>query len=108
VTGGGPAAGRQPWPGGTFDPDWTVAPAETLKEALEERGITGWDLRHDPLAREVLDRLPLREEHALALEGLTGIPARMWLACERAYREDLAAGRTDFDAAAREDGPGGG
>lgn len=92
-----------------FDPDWTVAPAEYLEEWREKNRLSGTSLvliggrrggRADALRMlaDVEGRRPLGETHARMLEAVTRIPARMWLALEARYREDLAAGRTDSEA----------
>lgn len=87
-----------------FRPDWTVAPAEPLREWLDEYGLTadslaaagepGRQQENAALIQAVLDRKPLTAAHARVLEA-TGFPARFWLAMEAAYREGLAAGRTE-------------
>jgi hypothetical protein len=85
--------------------DWCIAPSETLKEWMEDNGVpprliaaVHGRARHAEalsLVTEVLDRKPLTEAHAAALERGTFIPARFWLALERNYRAGLAAGLTD-------------
>lgn len=98
-----------------FSPDWTIAPAETLREWMGEHGITrarmgarfgqgdlALGLRAHLLLHDVLERRPLLEQHAEILERGTGIPARAWLNLERQYREDLAAGRKDMTSVPEE------
>lgn len=82
-----------------FDPDWVIAPGETLREWMEENHL------HPRAAALTCGRMPLELfEGILAgevaitpnvAEGLarTGIPARLWLNLERAYRLGLAAGK---------------
>jgi HTH-type transcriptional regulator / antitoxin HigA len=89
-----------------FNPDWTIAPAATLRDWMDEKGLTRGalarqcgrgesDIKAGLIIQDVLDREPLLESHAEMLERGTGVPARLWLNLERNYRADLAAGRTD-------------
>jgi len=89
-----------------FDPDWTIAPAATLREWMEDHDLTAGalarrcgrgeaDIKAALLIRDVLDREPLGAAHAEMLEHGTDVPARAWLSLERNYRADLEAGRTD-------------
>lgn len=83
-----------------FDPDWVIAPGETLKEWLEttplpltlQRRATG--LTYDELDALKNGDLPITPTVALGLEQLTSIPARLWIALEHNYRAGLAAGKT--------------
>lgn len=90
-----------------WQPDWTIAPASTLQEWMENNGMSpkvmaatwsrdrpakGWAAS---MVQEVLDKKPLTEKHAEILERATFIPARVWLNLESLYRRDLAAGRKD-------------
>jgi hypothetical protein len=93
-----------------FRPDWTLAPAVTLRVWMRQAGIhaealacrahaaTGGGHLAEMTAaiRQVLDREPLTGTHAAVLAAGTGIPARYWLALEEDYRAGLAAGRTDI------------
>lgn len=98
-----------------FGPDWTVAPAEYVLEHMNDHGVTVGQLADSVsdgsaalslfialLITDVLERRPLTIWHAQALEHATRIPARAWLSLEELYRNDLAAGRTDFEAPAEE------
>ena len=89
-----------------FNPDWTIAPAATLREWMKQKGLTCGqlarqcgrgeaDIKAGLIIRDVLNREPLLESHAETLERGTGVPARVWLNLERGYRADLAAGRID-------------
>lgn len=92
-----------------FNPDRCLAPAAQLREWMDDNGVGAYliaaccALRHDTerrdaverMVEEVLDRKPLTEAHAAALERGTHIPARMWLALEQNYRAGLAAGLKD-------------
>lgn len=91
-----------------FEPDWCLAPAATLREWMEETGVSARLIaatcaaRGDPrreearrMVEEILDRKPLTVDHAAILARGTGIPGRMWLALEHNYRAGLAAGLTD-------------
>jgi hypothetical protein len=90
-----------------FKPDWCIAPAEHLREWIEENGVsprliaTCWSREQErkdaalALVQEVLDRKPLTEAHAAVLARGTHIPERMWLGLEHNYRAGLAAGLKD-------------
>ena len=94
-----------------FDPDWTIAPGETLREWMDDNGMTVRTLaagsiafgpravtkvRAAALIQEVLDRKPLTAEHATTLARGTGVPTYFWLNMEHSYRAGLAAGLTDM------------
>lgn len=78
-----------------FEPDWRVAPGETLADVLDDRNLSRDDLvALSGLDRPIVDRLlsgdePLTETIAAALERATGIVARFWLNLEAAYRKEL-------------------
>lgn len=84
-----------------FDPDWTVAPGETLRELLDERDMTPKQLAirtylDEPTVYEVLSGLPLTEAVAIELErafGDEGPAAEFWLALERNHRKWIAKHR---------------
>lgn len=88
-----------------LSPDWTMAPAATLRDWMTEHGVspnllalwcgTGVQAQAELLISDVLSRKPLLQPHAEMLELGTRIPARSWLNRERDYRADLAAGRKD-------------
>jgi HTH-type transcriptional regulator/antitoxin HigA len=85
----------------TFDPDWTIAPGETVREWLAENGLSvrvaaracGLDV--DVLERLLVGDEPLTEDIAHRLKALTLVPASFWLNAERRYRRDLELGRID-------------
>ncbi|MEV7808610.1 helix-turn-helix domain-containing protein [Microbispora sp. NPDC088329] len=82
--------GRRLYPAGELD--YPVPPGETLREILEEQGIT----RHELASRaglplqyvdQLIDGLvPLRPVVAVALERVTGTPARLWNRLEADYQ----------------------
>ena len=93
-----------------FDPDWTIAPGATLREWMDDNGMTVRTLAvssralgprtvtkdaAEALIREVLDRKPLTAEHATTLARGTRVPTYFWLNMEHSYRAGLAAGLTD-------------
>ena len=99
-------AGEVPMADHKFDPDWTIAPAETLQEWLGENHLSvrvlavacGGRARMAEtvaLIEDVLARRPLTAEHARVLAIGTGIAARFWQNFEHNYRAGLAAGLTD-------------
>jgi len=86
-----------------WDPDWVVAPGETLREWLEDRRLSprvaaaclGKQGRVDAVIRieDVLARRPLNAQTARVLEVVTDVPARFWLAldslCGLCYRSGV-------------------
>lgn len=89
-----------------YDPDYVVAPGETLREWLETNGLTARTLAAGCGPREhrqditeriqgVLDRKPLDGLTALVLSRGTGISVGFWVAFEHNYRTGLAAGKKD-------------
>jgi HTH-type transcriptional regulator / antitoxin HigA len=85
----------------SFDPDWTISPGETLRDWMEETGLSPRvTARACGLTVEevqgILDaRTTINAYRAARLECVTMIPARLWLNLERQYRDDLRRGRTD-------------
>lgn len=89
-----------------FDPDWVIAPSETLKEWMDEMGMfpkaiataaVGRERSEEALVlvNEVLERKPLTRDHARVLARATGISEQFWLNYEHNYRVGLAAGKKD-------------
>lgn len=82
-----------------FDPDWVVAPGETLKEWREENRISARVLAracgmHIGLLEAIEDGSHgINDAIAFSLERVTQIPARLWLNLERQYRTGLQAGK---------------
>ena len=79
-----------------FEPDYAIAPGETLKEVMESLNMSQKELgiRTD-LTVQSLNRIfkgiqPISYETANKLELATGVPARMWNNLEAQYREQLA------------------
>lgn len=77
----------------TYVPDYAVPPGDTLREVLEERGISQADLavRID-LTEKTISQIingvaPLSCETAEKLEMALGIPARFWNTRELHFRE---------------------
>jgi hypothetical protein len=93
-----------------FNPDWTVAPAATLDDWMDENGVDLDDLanrivhgrtdtgHYDAIKaqlRKVLAKDPVDGDTAIMLQLCTGIPVSFWVNHEANYRRDLAAGKTD-------------
>lgn len=84
-----------------FDPDWCIAPGETLRDWVEENGLgrrsaaTTCNMPPSMFAAILDARLPITEPIAVALAHGTGISASLWLNLERIYRAGLAAGKID-------------
>lgn len=83
-----------------FNPDWTLAPGDLLREELKARNITQAELgRRMFYDRQVITRIinarqPLDPEFAIALEKQGFASAEFWVAAEAYYRLDLVRGRT--------------
>jgi len=78
-----------------FQPDYAIPPGETLREILEERGMTQADLAiHTGMAEEMISKIisgnaPITHETAHRLELALGVSASFWNNRELAYRELL-------------------
>ena len=85
----------------TYDPDSVSPPGDTLREMMEERGWSAWDLsvRADLPYGQVFDvlndRCVMTAWLADKLAGALGIPASFWLAREAAYRASLEKGENE-------------
>jgi len=79
-----------------YDPDYAVAPGATLKELLDERGISQTALAvrtgmTDKTLSQIINGIaPITYETAEKLEMAIGVPARFWNERELVYREKLA------------------
>lgn len=75
--------------------DYAIPPGETLRELLDEQGMTQRDFaRRTDLSPKHVNQLlhgqvPLSADVAKRLEHVTGVPARMWNNLEANYRSDL-------------------
>lgn len=80
----------------SYDPDYAVAPGNTLQETIAHLGIDQAELaERTGLAKKTLNQIikgkaPLSQQTALLLERVTNVPARMWNNLEANYREQLA------------------
>ena len=79
-----------------FSPDFAVAPGETIREVMENMGMTQRDfaMRLD-ISVQSLNRIfkgeqPITVETARNLERVTGTPATFWTNLESNYRLQLA------------------
>ena len=76
-----------------YRPDYAVPPGHTLRDTLEALDMTQADLaRRTGLSAKHINQIiqgavPLSPETALALEHVTGVPARLWNALEANYRQ---------------------
>ncbi|MFZ2632839.1 MAG: ImmA/IrrE family metallo-endopeptidase [Desulfosalsimonadaceae bacterium] len=79
-----------------FEPDYAIAPGETLKETMESLDMGQKELAvRTGLTVQTLNRVmkgdqPISYETANKLELATGVPARFWNNLEAQYREQLA------------------
>lgn len=80
-----------------FDPDYVVAPGETLRDWFASTGepvdgsavgIGEWTL-----GRILSGEEPISMALAGKLAALTGISTKMWIALEQNYRRGLTAGK---------------
>jgi HTH-type transcriptional regulator/antitoxin HigA len=79
-----------------FEPDYGVAPGETLRATLDALGMTqvqlaartGLSLKH--INQIAQGAAPVTPETALLLEKATGVKARMWNVLEATYRERVS------------------
>jgi HTH-type transcriptional regulator / antitoxin HigA len=87
------------------DTDYAVPPGETLRELLEEQGLSQRDLaRRVDLSPKHVNKLlqglvPLSSDVAMRLERVTGTPARIWNRLEADYRSDLERIRSQRELA---------
>jgi HTH-type transcriptional regulator / antitoxin HigA len=78
-----------------YIPDYAVSPGVTLKETLDEKGLSQADLAlRTGLAEKTISQIingiaPLSYETAEKFELALGIPAKFWNARERSYREAI-------------------
>ena len=90
----------------TATPNYIVTTGDFISEWMEDAGINAAELarRLDVTPKHVSELLsgkaPLSAHLALALERVTGVPARLWNMYEAGYREDLARQQAvgDLDA----------
>ena len=77
----------------TFEPDYAVAPGETLLEVIESLEMTQKDLAvrtgltEQSLSRIIKGEQPISYETANRLELVTQVPAKFWNNLEAQYRE---------------------
>jgi addiction module HigA family antidote len=91
----------------TTTPNYIVTTGDFITEWMEDAGINAAELaRRLGVSRKHFSELlagkaPLSANLAIALERVTGVPARLWNAYEAGYRDDLARRKTpeDVDAA---------
>lgn len=79
-----------------FQPDYAIAPGETLLETIEELDLTQKELAQrmgrplKTINQIVKGTARIMPETALQLEKVTGVPASFWNNAEAEYREALA------------------
>lgn len=80
----------------TYQPDYAVSPGETLRELLDDKGMSHADLAlRTGLAKKTISQImtgdgPITLDTADKFELALGVPARYWNSRELAYREALA------------------
>ena len=76
-----------------FNPDWRVAPGETLAEIFEDRPLARGQLIEmlgPGTVQAILDgAAPIDEFVAQALYAVTDVSVQFWLNLEAAYRKPL-------------------
>jgi plasmid maintenance system antidote protein VapI len=96
----------EPSPTYPFDPDWVVAPGETLADWFEEMHLPyriAWEVHEIPertLNGVLRGTTKITPKLAQKLCNLTLIGAPMWLALEHNFRVGLAAGKSWVGASA--------
>lgn len=79
-----------------YDPDYAVAPGDTLREVLDGLSMTQKELAtrtgltEQTIVRIIKGLQPITFETAIKLEMVTSVPARMWNNLEMQYREQLS------------------
>lgn len=79
-----------------FEPDYAVAPGETLREVLATMGMSVVELAEatnittDTIYKIIDGVWRIIPDMAVRLERVTGVRARMWLKMEANYRRQLA------------------
>lgn len=79
-----------------YRPDYALPPGETLRDTLEALEMSQADLaRRAGLSTKHVNQIiqgvvALTPDTAVALEHVTGVPARLWIALEANYRQRLA------------------
>lgn len=81
-----------------FDPDWVVAPGETLAEWFECYHLPHSIAQHYDISERTLKRIfagtqIINPKLAQKLCNMTHVGAPFWLALEHNYRVGLAAGK---------------
>lgn len=79
----------------TFVPDYIIPPGETLRETIEELGMTQKELAlraeltPQSVSRIIKGEQTISYETAHKFEKVTGVPAHFWNALEAQYRENV-------------------
>jgi HTH-type transcriptional regulator/antitoxin HigA len=79
-----------------FDPDYAVLPGETLREAMEERGMAQKELAdRTELSRKTINEIlngkaPISPGTAAKLAPVFGMPAEFWTSLEANYQQRKA------------------
>lgn len=79
-----------------YEPDYAVAPGETLRDTLESLGMSQKDLaKRTSLTVQTISRIlsgeqPITFETANKLEMVTGVPAKLWNRLEMNFRAQLS------------------
>lgn len=82
----------------SFDPDWVVAPGETLGEWFEDNGLPHsvaqqYGISERTLRGVLRGTMKITPPLAQKLCNLTHVGAPFWLALEHNFRVGLAAGK---------------
>lgn len=82
-----------------FDPDWVIAPGETLADWFEALHLPHSIAAQYGIAPRTLNKIlrgtqPITPSIAQKLCNLTHVGAPFWLAMEHNFRVGLAAGKT--------------
>ena len=84
-----------------FDPDWVIAPGETIRECMSMYGVSlpatagmlGLDVGE--VYALLIGNMEIREYTAWKLQETFGVNRQVWLQLEYNYRRGLRAGKKD-------------
>jgi len=87
----------------------TGAPGETIREILEDRGITQTDFavrlgKSEKFVSQFINgKAPVTHKTAIELERVLGVPSSFWNAAEAQYRDLLARQREEEELEAEQE-----
>jgi HTH-type transcriptional regulator/antitoxin HigA len=88
-----------------LETEFIVAPGETIKELMEDKGLSQMDLAvrsgltNAAISKVVNNQAAITNEFAVSLERVLGLPASFWTKRESDYRQALIRDAKDSDLA---------